>query len=222
LTADRDGARGSFTARAPILRRTRLRTRAVETTEVLVKTLLLAGALTVIAAAALPAFAQTAATTAPAATATASEQAGGDGQGDRPWMRGHGGWGMPGGPMMRQMMMRRMMLGGNPQQRCINRLAWRAARFAYVEAKLGLTAEQRPLWDKLEGIGKSEQQKERQLCLQLKPDEEATVLDRMDRAQEFLSARLAAVQSVKPAVQALYQSLTPEQKAIFDHPFRPD
>jgi hypothetical protein len=42
----------------------------------------------------------------------------------------------------------------------------------------------------------------------------------MDREQQFLSARLDAVQSGKPALQALYQALTPEQKAIFDHPFR--
>jgi hypothetical protein len=43
----------------------------------------------------------------------------------------------------------------------------------------------------------------------------------MDRAQQFLSARLDALQSAKPAVQALYQSLNPEQREIFDHPFRP-
>ena len=48
------------------------------------------------------------------------------------------------------------------------------------------------------------------------------MLDRMDRAQQFLSARLDALQTARPAVQALYQSLTPEQKAIFDHPFRRD
>jgi hypothetical protein len=190
-----------------------------------VKTMLLAGVLAATAAIALPAFAQTAATTAPAAPApaTAPEQPGGGEQGGGPWMRGQGGWGMPGGPMMRQMIMRRMMMmRQNPQQGCIDRLAWRAARRAYVEAELNLTAEQRPLWDKVQSIAQGEQQKERQLCLQLKPGGEATVLDRMDRAQQFLSARLDALQSGKPAVQALYQSLTPEQKAIFDHPFRRD
>ena len=108
----------------------------------------------------------------------------------------------------------------NPQQRCIDRLAWRAARRAYVEAELNLTADQRPLWDKVQSTAESGQQKERQLCQSLKPGEESTVLDRMDRAQQFLSARLDALQSAKPAIQALYQALTPEQKAIMDHPFR--
>jgi hypothetical protein len=46
------------------------------------------------------------------------------------------------------------------------------------------------------------------------------VLDRLDRMQAFLSTRLEALQAARPSVQALYQALTPEQRAIFDHPFR--
>lgn len=91
---------------------------------------------------------------------------------------------------------------------------------AYTEAKLDLTPEQRPLWDRVASIAQTEQQKERQLCSSLKPRDETTVLDRLDRIQQFLSTRLEALQAAKPAVQALYQALTPEQRAIFDHPFR--
>jgi FixJ family two-component response regulator len=74
----------------------------------------------------------------------------------------------------------------------------------------------------LQSIAQGEQQKERQLCQALKPGEQSTLLDRMDRAEGFLSARLDAVKQAKPAVQALYQALTPEQQAIMDHPFRRD
>jgi hypothetical protein len=116
-------------------------------------------------------------------------------------------------------MMGRMM-HRNPQERCEERLARRAAMRAYTEAKLNLTAEQRPLWDKVQTIVQSEQQKERQLCAGLKPRDETTMPDRLDRMQQFLSTRLEALQAAKPAVQALYQALTPEQRAIFDHPFR--
>jgi hypothetical protein len=133
------------------------------------------------------------------------------------WMRGEDGPGMQG---WRGMMMRRMMMRRNPQDRCEERLAWRAAMRAYTESKLDLTPEQRPLWDKVQSIAQSEQQKERQLCSALKPGGETTVLDRLDRMQQFLSARLDALQAAKPAVQTLYQALTPEQRAIFDHPFR--
>ena len=116
--------------------------------------------------------------------------------------------------------MRRMMARGDPQERCTDRLARRAARLAYVQVKLNLTAEQRPLWDRVQSAAQTEGQKEAQLCASLKPGAEPTVLDRMDRMQQFLSARLDALQSEKPAVQALYQALTPEQQAILNRPFR--
>ena len=125
-----------------------------------------------------------------------------------------------GRPMMHGMMMRHMMMHRDPQERCTERLAWRAAMRAYVEAKLNLTAEQRPLWDKVQSAAQAEEQKERQLCASMKPGAEPTLLDRMDRKQQFLSTRLEGLQSAKPAVQALYQALTTEQRAIIDHPFR--
>ena len=91
---------------------------------------------------------------------------------------------------------------------------------AYTEAKLDLTPEQRPLWDRVASIAQTEQQEERQLCAALKPGGDTTMLDRLDRMQQFLSTRLEALQAAKPPVQALHQALTPEQRAIFDHPFR--
>lgn len=195
---------------------------------------LLAGVIAIATAIAVPGLAQTAGTTATQPTQAApaagqGDEAQGSGEQGRAghWMqgrgdmRGHGGWGMRGGgPMMRHMMMHGMMGLGDPQERCIDRLAWRAARRAYVEAKLDLTADQRPLWDKVQSTAQAEQQKERQLCQSLKPGEESTVLDRMDRAQQFLSARLDALQAARPAVQALYQALTPDQREVIDHPFR--
>jgi len=122
---------------------------------------------------------------------------------------------MRGWPMMRHMMMR-----GDPQERCTDRLAWRAAMRAYAEVKLNLTPDQRPLWDRVQNAAQAEEQKERQLCSSRKPSAEMTLPDRMDRMQQVLSTRLEALQSAKPAVQALYQALTPEQRAILDHPFR--
>lgn len=126
------------------------------------------------------------------------------------WMRGR----------MHDGMMHHQMTQRDPQEHCIDRLAWRAAMRAYTEAKLNLTAEQRPLWEKIQSAAQAEEQKERQLCSTLKPGGDATLLDRLDRRQQFLSARLEGLQAAKPSVQALYQALTPEQRAIIDHPFR--
>jgi hypothetical protein len=140
---------------------------------------------------------------------------GGWDRGDRGWMEHHG-W------MPRWWMHRMMQL--SPQQRCEEHLAKRAGRVAYVAAKLNLTAEQRPLWDKLQGAMQANADKQHQLCAALKPAGERgqeTVLDRVNRREQFLSARLAAIQQSRPALQALYQALSPEQKAIIDHPFKP-
>jgi hypothetical protein len=185
-----------------------------------VKRTLLAAALAATTAIAVPIIARSAqdAETQQAQVAQADEQQGEEHRGGHGhWMRGEGGPGMRG---WRGMMMHRMMMRHDPKERCEERLAWRAAMRAYTESKLDLTPEQHPLWDKVESIAQSEQQKERQLCAALKPGDETTVLDRLDRMQQFLSARLEALQAAKPAVQALYQALTPEQRAIFDHPFR--
>jgi hypothetical protein len=139
------------------------------------------------------------------------QRGGEDDRGDR----GGGRW-----PMMRGMMHRMHgMMRRDPQQWCLDRLAHRAARRAYIGVKLNLTAEQQPLWDKVQSAAQAEEQQERQLCANLKPGAEPTLLDRMDRMQQFLQARLNGLQTAKPAVQALYQSLTPEQQAILNRPF---
>jgi LTXXQ motif family protein len=186
-----------------------------------VKRRLLAAALAATTVIAVPIIARSAqdADTQPAQVAQAGEpQAEEHGGGPGHWRRGEGGLGMEG---RRGMMMHRMMMRRDPKERCEERLAWRAAMRAYTEAKLDLTPEQRPLWDRVQSIAQTEQQKERQLCAALKPRDETTVLDRLDRMQQFLSTRLEALQAARPAVQALYQALAPEQRATFDHPFRP-
>jgi hypothetical protein len=180
-----------------------------------VKWILVAAALAATTAIAVPIIARSAPDTEmqQAQAAPADDQQGEEhGRGPGHWMRGEGGRGMHG--------WRGMMMHRNPQERCEERLAWRAAMRAYTEVKLDLTPEQRPLWDRVQGIAQTEQQKERQLCASRKPRDETSVLDRLDRMQQFLSARLEALQAAKPAVQALYQALTPEQRTIFDHPFR--
>jgi hypothetical protein len=180
-----------------------------------VKKMLLAAALVGTAAIAIPLLARSAedADARYAQAAPMGERGGDEHGGVGSWMHGREG----GRPMM---MMHHMMMHRDPQERCTERLAWRAAMRAYAEVKLNLTAEQRPLWDKVQNAAQAEEQKELQLCAGLKPGAEPTLLDRMDRMQQFLSVRLDALQSAKPAVQTLYQALTPEQRTILDHPFR--
>ncbi len=140
--------------------------------------------------------------------------------GGMPWHQGMGAFGERG--PWREMMGGRMMRA-SPEERCEERLARRAAMIAYTVTKLNLTAEQRPLWDKLNAIIQNSTEKEQQLCAALKAGPQGgqpTILDRVDRMQRFLSTRLEALQQARPALEQLYQKLTPEQKAIIDHPHR--
>jgi LTXXQ motif family protein len=119
--------------------------------------------------------------------------------------------------------MRQQMMGRSPRERCEERLAWRAGIVAYTVTKLNLSAEQKPLWDKLNGIVQGAAGRDRQLCANLPSTEQRgqeTILDRISRREQFLSARLQALQQAKPALEALYQALSPDQKAILNHPFR--
>jgi hypothetical protein len=62
--------------------------------------------------------------------------------------------------------------------------------------------------------------KERDACIAdmpAQPDARPTILEGEARIEKMLSARLAGLQARRPALEALYVALTPEQKAIFDH-----
>lgn len=111
----------------------------------------------------------------------------------------------------------------SPAERCNERLARRAGMVAYTVTRLDLTATQRPLWDKLNAVLEAGTAKEQQLCSALatawrKGGE--TILDRTDRREKFLSARLDTLHQARPLLEQLYQTLSPEQKAIINHPFQ--
>ena len=179
---------------------------------------LLAAALAA-AALAMPAFAQTPQnpptqplTSTPAANPPA------------PHPMGDMGPGMMGGAMERGMMMRRMMhhrmAWKNPKEACIDRLARRAGVLAYIAAKLDLNAQQQPLWDKIQSTADNTARQERRLCETIKSPAEETALDRLTHREQVEAARLAGLRAAIPEVRQLYKTLTPEQRAILDHPFR--
>jgi hypothetical protein len=136
-------------------------------------------------------------------------------------MRGGGMTGGMSGPgmLMRARLMRRMA-HRSPQQRCEERLARHAAMIAYTVTKLNLTAEQRPLWDKLDAVIETGTEKRQQLCSAMKAQAGGpTILDRVGWQEQGLAARVQSLHEARPALEQLYQALTPEQKAIIDHPF---
>lgn len=194
---------------------------------------ILAGAVFVIAAAvAVPLSAWSAEENAPA-TPAPSQAAPPPAPAEMPARPGPArpGWGGRQGPMMgggadwgmRRMWDRRMMWRQSPQEMCERHLARRAAHIAYVTSLLDLTPSQRPLYDKVRSAMDAAAVKQHELCASLPTAEqrgEETVLDRLQRRKQFLEAHLQALQQIQPALQQLYQSLTPAQKAVINHPFR--
>jgi Spy/CpxP family protein refolding chaperone len=114
-----------------------------------------------------------------------------------------------GGQMDRSAMHRRM---------CSEMSAHLAGHLAYLQAKLNLSPQQEAAWSKWRQIKLDYGAKKQKACLDMVPKAEAkpTVLDREAHAEQMLSAKLEELRSAKPALEALYAALTPEQKAIFD------
>ena len=103
---------------------------------------------------------------------------------------------------------------------CEDHEARTAAKLAYVEAKLGLTDAQKPLFAKLRQAEIDSANKQKTACLAEappKPDAKPTVLDREQKEETMLQAKLQSLQSTRPALKAFYDSLTDAQKDSFNH-----
>lgn len=111
-----------------------------------------------------------------------------------------------------------------PRDICLDGLAREAAMRGYVEVKLDLTAAQRPLWQHVADAAKTADEARRDLCQKLPASIEArppTWPQALALQQEMLAARLVELQQVQPAVSALYDALTPDQRLSLDPPGLP-
>ena len=106
------------------------------------------------------------------------------------------------------------------QERCADRFALQVGRIAYLEARLDLADAQRPAFDKWKSAVLETAKSEEGACSAhtMRADHPPSILDREAREQIMLKTRLSALESELPALQALYQTLSPEQKLAFDKP----
>ena len=107
-----------------------------------------------------------------------------------------------------------------PDQMCKERFAREAGFLAYLGAKLELAGQQQPLWDTYQKAMTDSAAKQRQTCLDnvVSPHENLTALERRDRAEKLLTARLDGLRATRQPLEALYQSLSPEQRELLDRP----
>ncbi|MEE4121429.1 MAG: Spy/CpxP family protein refolding chaperone [Paracoccaceae bacterium] len=92
-----------------------------------------------------------------------------------------------------------------------------AGRLAFIEAELGITKDQRPLWDAYaeaarDAAGSMAAMHERMGSMESTP----SLPQRLALMEEMMAGRLSALQTVREEVEALYEALTPEQQGVAD------
>jgi hypothetical protein len=104
------------------------------------------------------------------------------------------------------------------QERCSDRYARHVGQIAYLEAKLSLTQTQRPLFANWKDSVLASAKSQESSCLAMHPDfaHPPSILDREARLHDMLQQRLSEMDAQRPAMTALYQSLTANQKQVFD------
>jgi len=106
---------------------------------------------------------------------------------------------------------------------CVSQYARAAGHVAYLEAKLDLTTAQKPLFQKWQQSVLGSAQKNRDACVTtvaaIKPDAKPTILDRETKMEAMMTAKLDALKAQRPALEALYASLTPDQQAQLNQGF---
>ena len=114
----------------------------------------------------------------------------------------------------------RMMRDFSPKAFCEDRIARRIGSRAYLKAKLDLKADQLPAWDAFQKAADDASAREKARCASLPTDMKTppSFPDRLARQEEMMKSRLESIQAVKPTLMALYDKLSPEQKAVFDRP----
>jgi hypothetical protein len=104
---------------------------------------------------------------------------------------------------------------------CADMAARGAARIAYLETRLDLTAAQKPLFDRWKAAVQGEQSTRQADCAKPRParDRNAprpTLAQRNQRIEDSLKNRLATLEKTRPAQEALDNALTADQKRLFE------
>jgi len=105
-------------------------------------------------------------------------------------------------------------------QLCEDMYARKAGEVAFLEAKLQLNASQQPLFARWRGITLDVAKRNEGECSGRVQKARATgsrpdMMQRLDREEDMLKARLADIQAERPALNALYGVLNPAQKQEF-------
>lgn len=108
----------------------------------------------------------------------------------------------------------------NPKASCLDLVARRAGNRTYLKIKLDLKAEQIAAWDAFAKASDAADVKDTARCNALPSEmkERPNYVERLGMEEAYMKARVERIEAVKPSLTALYNTLSPEQKASLDRP----
>ncbi|MFO1159699.1 MAG: Spy/CpxP family protein refolding chaperone [Reyranellaceae bacterium] len=108
----------------------------------------------------------------------------------------------------------------NPRAFCLDQIARRAGNRAYMKLRLDLKADQVAAWNAFAKASDDADVKDVARCNALPTElkEKPNYVERLTMEENFMKARIERIDAVKPSLQALYNTLSPEQKAVLDSP----
>lgn len=108
----------------------------------------------------------------------------------------------------------------NPKAFCLDRVARRAGNRTYLKIKLDLKPEQMTAWNNFAKASDDADVKDTARCNALPTDmkERPNYVQQLTLEETYMKARVERIEAVKPSLVALYDSLSPEQKAVLDRP----
>ncbi len=115
---------------------------------------------------------------------------------------------------------RRERAAFNPKAFCLDRVARRAGNRTYLKIKLDLKPDQMTAWDAFAKASDAADVKDTARCNALPSEmkERPNYVDRLGMEEAYMKARVERIEAVKPSLVALYDTLSPEQKATLDRP----
>lgn len=108
----------------------------------------------------------------------------------------------------------------NPKTFCLDRVARRAGNRTYLKIKLDLKPEQMTAWNNFAKASDDADVKDTARCNALPTEmkERPNYVQQLTMEETYMKARVERIEAVKPTLVALYDTLSPEQKAMLDRP----
>lgn len=108
----------------------------------------------------------------------------------------------------------------NPKAFCLDRVARRAGNRTYLKIRLDLKPEQMTAWNAFAKASDDADVKDTARCNALPTEmkDRPTYVDRLNVEETYMKARIERIEAVKPTLVALYDTLSPDQKAVLDRP----